>query len=37
VSDITTETDDLDTEVPIDTEGPVAYTSETNPSPEQRA
>jgi len=36
VSDITTETE-TDTEVPIDTEGPVAYTSETNPSPEQRA
>jgi small subunit ribosomal protein S9 len=37
VSDITTETEELDTEVPIDTEGPVAYTSETNPAPEQRA
>jgi len=37
VSDITTETEEFDTEVPIDTEGPVAYTSETNPAPEQRA
>jgi small subunit ribosomal protein S9 len=37
VSDITTETEELETEVPIDTEGPVAYTSETNPAPEQRA
>jgi small subunit ribosomal protein S9 len=37
VSDITTETEEFDAEVPIDTEGPVAYTSETNPAPEQRA
>jgi small subunit ribosomal protein S9 len=37
VSDITTETEELDTEVPMDTEGPVAYTSETNPALEQRA
>ena len=37
MSDITTETEEFDTEVPIDTEGPVAYTSETNPAPEQRA
>ena len=37
MSDITTETEEFDTEVPIDTEGPVAYTSETNPTPEQRA
>ncbi|WP_327637848.1 30S ribosomal protein S9 [Kribbella sp. NBC_00482] len=37
MSDITTETEELETEVPIDTEGPVAYTSETNPAPEQRA
>lgn len=37
MSDITTETEDLDTEVPIDTEGPVAYTSETSPTPEHRA
>jgi small subunit ribosomal protein S9 len=37
VSDITTDTAELDPEVPIDSEGPVAYTSETNPSPEQRA
>jgi len=37
VSDITTETDEFDPEVPIDSEGPVAYTSETSPTPEQRA
>jgi small subunit ribosomal protein S9 len=37
VSDITTETEEFDAEVPIDTGGPVAYTSETNPAPEQRA
>ena len=37
MSDITTETDEFDPEVPIDSEGPVAYTSETSPTPEQRA
>jgi small subunit ribosomal protein S9 len=37
VSDITTETEEFDPEVPIDSEGPVAYTSETSPTPEQRA
>jgi small subunit ribosomal protein S9 len=37
VSDITTETEEFDPEVPIDSEGPVAYTSETSPAPEQRA
>ena len=37
MSDITTDTAELDPEVPIDSEGPVAYTSETNPTPEQRA
>ena len=37
MSDITTETEEFDPEVPIDSEGPVAYTSETNPAPEQRA
>ena len=37
MSDITTETEEFDPEVPIDNEGPVAYTSETNPAPEQRA
>ena len=37
MSDITTETEEFDTEVPIDSEGPVAYTSETSPAPEQRA
>jgi small subunit ribosomal protein S9 len=37
VSDVTTTETETDLEVPIDTEGPVAYTSETNPSPEQRA
>lgn len=31
-----TETDDLETEVPIDTEGPVAYSTETTPTPEHR-
>ncbi|MFI6673891.1 30S ribosomal protein S9 [Kribbella sp. NPDC050470] len=37
MSDITTETEEFDPEVPIDSEGPVAYTSETSPTPEQRA
>ena len=37
MSDITTETEEFDPEVPIDSEGPVAYTSETSPAPEQRA
>ncbi|MEV0290291.1 30S ribosomal protein S9 [Kribbella sp. NPDC050820] len=34
---MTTETEEFDPEVPIDSEGPVAYTSETSPTPEQRA
>ena len=33
---ITEPTDDLDPEVPIETDGPVAYSTETTPTPEQK-
>jgi small subunit ribosomal protein S9 len=36
VADTTTPDTDIDTEVPIDTEGPVAYSTESTPTPEQK-